>query len=66
MRFRQPVHFLQSRYSTQSIWIFIGVISWTVPLGIYNWFGPLYFSDGRILVASTLMGYVVCGLLLLV
>ncbi|RRB06902.1 sensor histidine kinase [Larkinella rosea] len=66
MRFLQFFKLPFSGYSTQSIWIYFTVISWTVPLGVYNWFGPRLFSDWRIAVVSTTLAYAVCALLLLV
>ncbi len=48
----------------QSIWIIIGLVSWTVPLGNYVWLGPRYFSDWRILILSSSIAYLVCFSLL--
>ena len=48
----------------QSIWIMVGLVSWTVPLGNYIWLGPRYFLDWRILVLASGASYFVCFSLL--
>ncbi|GAB3995570.1 hypothetical protein GCM10028807_36080 [Spirosoma daeguense] len=49
---------------TQSIWILVGLVSWTVPLGNYVWLGVRYFSDWRIFLIASLHSYAVCTILL--
>lgn len=45
---------------TQSIWIFLGLVSWTVPLGNYVWLGSRYFEDWRIFLIASASAYLVC------
>ncbi|WP_420151495.1 sensor histidine kinase [Spirosoma sp.] len=49
---------------TQSIWIFLGLVSWTVPLGNYVWLGSRYFEDWRIFLIASLSAYLICLFLL--
>ncbi|GAB3955594.1 histidine kinase [Spirosoma harenae] len=52
-------------FPTQSIWILLGLVSWTVPLGNYVWLGDRYFSDWRIFLIASLNSYTVCTTLLI-
>ncbi|GAB3044230.1 sensor histidine kinase [Spirosoma pulveris] len=52
------------RLPTQSIWILVGLVSWTVPLGNYVWLGDRYFSDWRIFLIASANSYTVCTILL--
>ncbi|WP_460674466.1 sensor histidine kinase [Larkinella ripae] len=54
------------RFSKRRIWIFVALVSWSAPLGIYNWFGDRFFSDWRIWLSTTVFAYVVCLTLLVV
>ncbi|MBD2754984.1 sensor histidine kinase [Spirosoma validum] len=49
---------------TQSIWIFLGLVSWTVPLGNYVWLGTRYFEDWRIFLTASTSAYLICLFLL--
>lgn len=49
---------------TQSIWIIVGLVSWTVPLGNYIWLGSRYFSDWRIFLIASFSAYLICFSLL--
>ncbi|WP_205880569.1 sensor histidine kinase [Larkinella terrae] len=54
------------QFSKRRIWIFMALVSWSVPLGLYNWFGDRFFSDWRIWLPTSLFAYLVCLLLLII
>lgn len=58
--------FRRVKLPTQSIWILLGLVSWTVPLGNYVWLGSSYFSDWRIFLLASFNAYAVCTILLFV
>ncbi|GAB3507673.1 histidine kinase [Spirosoma knui] len=62
--FRRSFQGLSLRLPTQSIWILLGLVSWTVPLGNYVWLGDRYFSDWRVFLIASANSYTVCTLLL--
>ncbi|RAK00501.1 histidine kinase [Larkinella arboricola] len=66
MPFRRIFQHPLLRFSKRRIWIFVALVSWSAPIGIYNWMGDRYLSDWRIWLPTTAFAYTVCMTLLVV
>ncbi|MFC5408260.1 sensor histidine kinase [Larkinella bovis] len=66
MPFRRFFHHPLLRFSRRRVWIFVALVSWSVPLGLYNWFGSRFWSDWRIWLPTMLFVYGLCILLLII
>lgn len=66
MQFRRIFNHPLLRFSKRRIWIFVALVSWSAPIGVYNWFGDRFLADWRIWLPTTVFAYLICMLFLVI
>ncbi|MCG2614035.1 histidine kinase [Terrimonas sp. NA20] len=52
--------------SRQTVLIMLCIFPWSLPLCNYIWLGPVYFTDWKVFITGTILGFIICFGLLLV